>query len=877
MLRSATLLLFTVLLHLSVLGGLRAQCQITTLPYGVVQTDINRGQKIIPTQDGHFVIAGVWNDEAFLLKVNAQGQQVALKKFGADITGTSSFRDVVETADGGFVAVGECLNCVVPDDALAKVVAIKTDASLNLDPAIGVKKFGQVTVNGVTTLAERFSPSILRTGNGFLLASAVATGGGLNPHDVLVTELAADLTPAWDKMHHTGFFESPYDLAAGTDGFFLTINRAFVPEAILLKVNTAGDQVWQKPVAANLLRGIVFLPDSNEVAVIGDITPSGQDQQAMLRRFDAGTGDSLDLLLFGDMLADEGHDVQLLPNGDLLAGIVTNQPNPFGIYATSRIYRIQTYPLAVNCFYLIPNPDNITNMAIRSIVPLSENGKDFAATGIRGFYNRTFFHTRRDCEVTALSAALCPGETHILPNGQTVSTAGVYPVTLAAANGCDSIVQTTVSVFAPIIPTQVGTTICPGYTYTLPNGQTVSMAGTYPVTLATTNGCDSIVQTTVSVFAPIPPTQIVVALCPGETHSLPNGQTVSMAGTYPVMLVASNGCDSIVQTTVSVFAPIPSTQIVVALCPGETHSLPNGQTVSMAGTYPVMLVASNGCDSIVQTTVSVFAPIPPTQIVVALCPGETHSLPNGQTVSMAGTYPVTLTAANGCDSLVRTSVSVFAPIPPTQIVVALCPGETHSLPNGQTVSTAGMYPVTLTAANGCDSIVRTNVSVYAPITVGSVEITTDNGQGTGSIKLENVQGGSGGTYQFDWSNGLTAPIIENLPGGVYQVTITDIAGCTAVFEYAVMTVSLSEVANSAALQVSPNPFTDQIRVLLLLENPTSARFEWRLVNVYGQNCRAGFIRPGSSATVEGNDLPAGLYFLQLLENGRPVQVRKLVK
>ncbi len=659
-----TYILFLVLL-LGIAGQISAQCQIITLPYGIVQTDINRGYKIIPTQDGNFVIAGEWNNEAFLLKVNAQGQQLALKKFGADITGTSFFRDVVEAPDGGFVAVGECLNCVVPNDALAKVVVIKTDAGLNLDLATGIKKLGQVTVGGFTTQAERTSPAILRTGNEYLLASSISTGAGLNPQDLLITSLSASLNPVWDKLHHTGFFETPYDLAAGTDGFFLTINRAFASEAILLKVNTAGDKVWQKPVAANLLRGITYLPDSNEVVVIGDFTPSGQDQQAMLRRFDADAGDSLDMLLFGDLLTDEGHDVQLLPNGDLLAGIIANRPNPFGTYASSRIYRIHTNPLSVNCYYLIPNPDNITNMAVRSIVPLSENGKDFAATGIRGFYNRTFFHTRRDCEVTALAVALCPGETHTLPNGQIVST--------------------------------------------------------------------------------------------------------------------------------------------------------------------------------------------------------------------AGTYPVTLTAVNGCDSLVQTTVSVFAAIPPTQIVVALCPGETYILPNGQPVSTAGTYPVTLTAANGCDSLVQTTVSVFAAITVGNVEINTDNGQGTGSIQLENVQGGSGGTYQFEWSNGFVTPVVENLPGGIYQVTITDGGGCTAVFEYAVMTVSLSEAANRAALQVGPNPFADQIRVLLLLKNMTSARFEIRLVNVYGQVCRLLSVYPGSLESMDGSDLPAGLYFLQLLENGRPVQVRKLIK
>ncbi|HRI62377.1 MAG TPA: hypothetical protein PK228_21700, partial [Saprospiraceae bacterium] len=392
--------LFVLLLHLTALHQLSAQCQVITLPYGQVEIDINRGYKIIPTQDGNFVIAGEWNNEAFLMKVNGQGQQLALNKYGSAITGQSLLQDVVEAADGGFVAVGECDNCGAPTDTLTRVIAIKTDANLNLDATIGVRKFGTVTLpGGFVTANRQTSPRIVRTGDTYLLATCLLLAASINWEDVGVTKLSSALSSLWVKSYNTGYFEAPFGMTATADGFIMPINRAFLTHASLLKINTNGDLVWIKTFATDLVRGITYLPDANDVVVIGDRTPAGQNKQALLMRFNAASGAVKDSLLFGDVLGDEGHDVKELPNGDLLAGIVTNRPNPFGTYASSRIYRIHANPLSVDCYYLVPNPDNITNMSLRSIVPLSDNGKDFAVTGIRGFYNRTFFHTRHDCEV----------------------------------------------------------------------------------------------------------------------------------------------------------------------------------------------------------------------------------------------------------------------------------------------------------------------------------------------------------------------------------------------------------------------------------------------------------------------------------------------
>lgn len=697
---------------------LAAQCHNLTLPYGLVQTDINRGYKVIATQDGNFVVAGEWNNEAYLLKINSQGQQLAFQKFGPVIGGESRFRDVEEAPDGGFVAVGQCDNCTIPNDSLIKVVVIKTDANLNLDATIGVKKFGEATQNGFTTIDERVEPSIVRTGTTYVMAAAVNVGGGLNPQDVVVTKLSETLEPIWDKMYHTGFFEAPYDITATGDGFIMPVNRAFVATAILLKIDLDGNQVWTRPFAITPARNIVYLPATHETVVVGSRVRSDDNRDAFLMLFNAATGAAVDSLLWGEALGDEGYDVHLLGNGDLLAGVRTNLPNPFGAYATSRIYRVQLHPLQVLCYEKIPNPDNITNMSLTSIVPLSNQGKGFVATGIRGFYNRTFFHIREDCEINYASAAICSGDSYTLPDGQTASTAGVYESTVQGVTGCDSVIQTSLSIYPEIAPT--------------------------------------ILQ-------------------------------------------------------------------------------------------------------------------------VHLCPGDTYTLPNGQSVSTAGVYESILQGIFGCDSVIQTNLSIYPEIAPTTLQVNLCPGDTHTLPNGQTVGIPGVYATTLQTPNGCDSLIQTTVVVSAPISVDSVHIQHDTSSGNGAVGLQQISGGTA-PYVFQWSNNATGSAIGGLTPGIYEVSVQDALGCLAVFSFTIdMQVATDELQSDLAFMLYPNPFAERIEVLLEMNVPTNARYELRFTDAQGRLCRSYTLRQGVSELLDSGSLSAGVYWAQLLENGKVLRNRRILK
>ena len=124
--------------------------------------------------------------------------------------------------------------------------------------------------------------------------------------------------------------------------------------------------------------------------------------------------------------------------------------------------------------------------------------------------------------------------------------------------------------------------ICAGDSILLSNTyQTVG--GIYHDTLSTSNGCDSII-TTELIILPVISTQLEVSICEGETY-LAGGINQSVSGIYIDSLIALNGCDSIVATTLTVL-PISSTAVAIELCEGDSY-LAGGilQTTSGAVSY----------------------------------------------------------------------------------------------------------------------------------------------------------------------------------------------------------------------------------------------------------------------------------------------------
>jgi|GEM_PF-3330139 len=370
---------------------------------------------------------------------------------------------------------------------------------------------------------------------------------------------------------------------------------------------------------------------------------------------------------------------------------------------------------------------------------------------------------------------ICEGEMFTLPDGSSVSTSGVYPVTIISVAGCDSIVTTTLTVNL-VLSSDNPISICEGSIYILPDGAEVSTAGNYLVTLSSTAGCDSVVTTILTVNSTLE-TDNPIAICEGSNYILPDGSEVSAAGNYPVTLASTAGCDSVVTTILTVNTTL-ETDNPITICEGSNYILPDGSEVSAAGNYPVTLTSTAGCDSVVTTILTVNTTLE-TDNPITICEGSNYILPDGSEVSAAGNYPVTLASTAGCDSVVTTILTVNTTLE-TDNPITICEGSNYILPDGTEVSAAGNYPVTLASTAGCDSVVTTILTVNELPVVsisGELDICSD---GTGATNSDETTAlfATMGFDSYLWSTGQTNQAIIVTAGGDYTVTATDTNGCS---------------------------------------------------------------------------------------------------
>jgi gliding motility-associated-like protein len=251
---------------------------------------------------------------------------------------------------------------------------------------------------------------------------------------------------------------------------------------------------------------------------------------------------------------------------------------------------------------------------------------------------------------------LCAGDS-VRIRGAWIKTSGIRIENLSSINGCDSIITHNVFV-RPAITSNISRQICAGDSIRFDN-QWLKSSGTFTQTLAAANGCDSLLSMNLSIL-PTQQTQNTIMTCIGKPIKI-HGIDRYTADTYSQTFTATNGCDSTSRVTL-VITPYLMSSDLVRICAGDTTTI-NGTLITEAGQYIDTIVTANGCPEIVTTTVRLTAKSVASQ-VITLCP-DTNIVINGQVIAKAGTYVFDLQSAAGCDSTLTTTVSQLAwPDPP---------------------------------------------------------------------------------------------------------------------------------------------------------------------------------------------------------------------
>ena len=449
---------------------------------------------------------------------------------------------------------------------------------------------------------------------------------------------------------------------------------------------------------------------------------------------------------------------------------------------------------------------------------------------------------------TMLIESICQGEAYLFGNEARVAS-GVYEQVLLAANGCDSVITLTLTV-NDTARTVINQTICENSTYNFA-GQALTIAGTYYDTLSTVNSCDSIVMLNLKV-ADRYETELNESICTGGSFSF-NGQNLSTAGVYQADFVAVNGCDSIVILNLAVY-PTGFTAISEEICTGSTR-LFNGQALTRAGVYLDTLATENGCDSMVELTLSI-APMLESSSELTICAGDTLEFYTF-ILTETNSYTAVVKTAEGCDSMVILNLLVLTDIE-TTTNVSICAQDSFQF-GEQMLTESGTYTQNATSAAGCDSLTTLNLEVLATIKTGLDGVLCPQD-----------------SFQFG-DQTLTE-------AGVYTQNLTSVDGCDSTVtlnltmgvagEGGCMSVSI-EAELLEQIEIYPNP----VRQSLFINSPTIQVLGIRLINLTGQVLSEQSFNKQNSPTqqeINMQDFVSGVYWV-LIQTEYGLRQEKVVK
>lgn len=418
--------------------------------------------------------------------------------------------------------------------------------------------------------------------------------------------------------------------------------------------------------------------------------------------------------------------------------------------------------------------------------------------------------------------------------------AGIYQVLITDSNGCTFNSSFTISQPAAAISSSNSSVdvLCFGdstasidlttlggtapYSYSWNNGSNTEdliniSSGSYTVQITDSNNCT--LTETINISEPLAPLnaneQITQVLCTGDsTGSVVltiNGGTAPYnylwntggtaqnpsdmpEGTYTVTITDMNGC--VANRTIQIDEPDSALQVGASMGHLSCHGQPTGwidlTSLGGTGTYSYLWNTGGSVED-------------PTQLA-------------------AGTYTVTVSDQNGCQSNLSVTITQPAAFPAVSgtttpvsctgmqngAILAVVNGgtapysylwNTGSTQQNLTGLGAGTYTVTVTDGNGCTNQYTTQI-VEPTNSLAIAGTSTDANCITGQLGSIHVTP-SGGTvpYSILWNNGATTNSLSNQIPGTYTATATDANGCVSTQNFVINDISNLELTTIGGAQI----------------------------------------------------------------------------
>lgn len=164
-------------------------------------------------------------------------------------------------------------------------------------------------------------------------------------------------------------------------------------------------------------------------------------------------------------------------------------------------------------------------------------------------------------------------------------------------------------------------------------------------------------------------------------------------------------CKGSLEQTIRLFRA-PRDTFKNTICAGDSLLI-HGTYRKTAGTYNLTGTSKNGCDSFSTVILKINSSYHDT-IVRQICSGDSIRI-HGTMRKLAGTYILNGKTYLGCDSIVTTTLKVN-PVYRKTDTIAICKGDTLKI-HGKRYTVAGTYRDSFKTTKGCDSLFTTRVTV----------------------------------------------------------------------------------------------------------------------------------------------------------------------
>ncbi|MFM1875796.1 MAG: hypothetical protein RL266_1533 [Bacteroidota bacterium] len=335
-------------------------------------------------------------------------------------------------------------------------------------------------------------------------------------------------------------------------------------------------------------------------------------------------------------------------------------------------------------------------------------------------------------------------------------------------------------------------------------GQTTAMAtglcaGDYHVMVTSSIGCVDTSHVSITATGSVITVTQNLDACLGSTVTYPDGSSEIVIGptSNTSVLTGGSGCDSTIVTNVAIVSSYAELENI-SVCVGSMVTYPDGSTETITSNtiHLSSLTSTSGCDSIITTNVTVTMGYSVVE-TFNVCGDTTITYPDGvtETVTMNTTHASFLLSADGCDSIVTTNVNIFSNYL-LQETVSVCTGENYTFPDGstQTISNDLIYTSQFNTGTGCDSIIVTDVSVRPS-----------------SLERETVSLCIGASYTFADGTVIDPITVDT----VYNSFFSNYQGCDSVIRTTI--IALNSLSEPTFTWIPINPDQDDNEVTFSTE------------------------------------------------------------